>query len=492
MPVQELEREHFPTTSKIVIKKVIKSSGLTLTGSAAYETVINPDPGGINKPPSALENTIWFAEPSDRNLVPTESQKPEKIRVSSIYFNSSDHADYLNKVATTQEVFDRALGVKNEKRIHSYNPVFDRVNIDMAITPEQKVAAKERMRVDNETNLRERYHAATSVVKYILDENGIAYGENSIESADAIFARGALYRIRQGSPEAERELSTVIGGMKAKRKLADPNTPLHSKMVIISGTGVARGTAYADNFVDIYESDLDQSTGKRIIVMTRFASSLNYDDYKERVIRFNPDYFKRSDDPIDAYLLANPIFVDSSIDSRFSRELFTEEFSYQKEVMKEEDFQEIMKVCLPFILNYIEVVCSETFNSKGVAIAFNAVLNKADLIKRQIVNGGKNILQRAIDFGAKAANTFKSLKEEANWLGRQVVEKVRVGCGLSGGFSVGSVANGIKNLVSGTVSRMSGIFGGEIGKKGRACTACKKVNYCTEECYDCGGKLEAT
>lgn len=421
----------------------------------------------------------------DRISPPQEPQEPVRI----------DHTKHLDQVSVTRQAFNAELGIPGGKRILSCDPVFDIVNMRLAVTPEQRAAVIENIKVDEEKNLRERYHAAVSVVKYILDENGVAYGENCSEPADWSFRRGALERVRQGSG-SEREFGTVEGGIKAKKKLADPATPLHSKMVVISGPD--KDSVYTDNFVDIYESDLDPLTGKKIIVMTRFAAALSYDEYKSRAIHLKPDYLNGATGSIDAYFLSNPIFFDSGIDTRNPHELFKGEFAYQKEAIGEKDFQEIYQVCLPFILNYIDVLCSGTFNPTEIAVAFNAILNKGDAIRKEIINKGKKVLNSIHHIKETVVNTFKSVKEEAAHLGRQMVEEIMAGCGLSGGFSIGSSSGGILatvgSLISKGISAIRGLFGkdkdycihcgacGEeikcVVRKGESCPKCNAVRRC--------------
>lgn len=409
--------------------------------------------------------------PEDHILPPTEVQESSKSIVQ-----------HLGMVETCQKEFDLALGSPRKAgEMLAYNPVFDRVNFELATTEEEMRVVKMDMIRELETNLRERYHSPLSVVKYLLDGNGLAFSEDDqSEPVDVKFQRGALYRIQHGSDEPERELQTVKAGTEAKNKLADPKTALYSKVVVVSPPSGVAGTAYKDNFVDIYEADLDPGTGKRIIWMYRFASSLDSGEYKEAIGR------------LEGSGCLEPIFIDAEADKRDVYELFNQEFRGQKDTIKEEDFQEILKRSLAIRQNYIEVVCGKVFNPREIALAFNAVLNKADAIRREIISRGKRVLSSFRDLGRNVINSFKNIKEEVIWLGRQVVERVMAGCGLSGGFSIGGGLSRIGNLisfVSGMFNSLGGFFGGETGKKGKTCINCSEVNYCTRECYKCGGML---
>lgn len=428
------------------------------------DVLIAPDLGGRRKPVSLLDNTIIIAKPADRNLPPPEPHKP-----------------HLERVDKVQERWDLSLGIRSEGRILSYNPVLDRANLERlaeeGATADQIAAFKIDLVREMATNLRERYHVARSIVRYVLDDQGNAYSENNFanEPVDVVFQRGALYRIAQGSPEPQRELSTVEGAVKAKRELAKEETPLHSKRIVVSPPGIN----YKDNFVDIYETGLDPQTGRRIITMIRFASSLSNNEYRGKLIRLKPDYFDGFEGSFDAWCLQNPLEGDQ----RQSHIIFNEEFRGQQQAMGEDDMQTILKACSPLVDYYKEVVCGKIFNPQELAKAFNAVLNKADAIKEWLINKGKNILSATVNFVKNASRVFRSVQEEADWFGMRAVKEIAAGCGLSGGFSTG----GIKSFISGVIRGTGGLLGfGESDSMGSlyfSCPACGAINKRPREGY---------
>lgn len=440
-----------------------------------YDVLIQPDPGGRPEHISLLDNTIVIAKPADRNLPSPEPQV--------IVFNTGSQK-HLERVDRVQKRWNLSLETKSDGRILSYNPVLDRANFERLVeegaTADQIEAFKIDLVREMETNLRERYHAARSVVRYVLDDQGNAYSENNFanEPVDVIFQRGALYRIARGSPEPERELSAVEGAIRAKKELASEGTQLHSKRIVVSPPGIK----YKDNFVDIYEASLDPQTGRRIITMTRFASSLSNDEYRERLISLKPDYFDGFEGSFDAWCLQNPLEGDQ----RSSHVIFNEEFRKQQQATSEDDMQSILKACSSLIDYYQEVVCGKIFNPEELAKAFNAVLNKADAIKEWIINRGKNILSATVNFVKSVGRIFRSTQEEVEWFGKQIVKEIAAGCGLSGGFSIGGIKSFISGVIGGIVSFASG---GEAGKRGKSCSSCGEVNYCTETCYKCDGML---
>lgn len=448
------------------------------------------DSGDSCLPKNNLHETIVVYRSSGRNLPPVEPHKPARGPVSTLVFN--DHGTYLKKVAAREADFYSGFGVKKPEKILAYNPIFDLVNIEMAETAEERFLTRLRILKDQQTNLRERYHAAVSIIKYVLDDEGIAYGENLQVPADVIFERGALARIRQGS-DPVRELATVEGGIKAKKKLAQKSTPLGSKMIVISGPGTGSNSPYTDNFVDIYESQIDAFTGKKVIMMTRFASSLSYQEYRTATDSLQAGYSDKENGPIDSYFLANPIFIDGENEPRNSVELFREHFASQKEAIGEEAMQEILSSAMPFILNYTEIVSSQASKAEDVAKAFNAVLNYADYIRKRIANKAKGVFKTIQNAFGKAAETIKDVKKAAEFWGRKAVKRVMGGCGSSEGISLGGV-NSIINSVSLAISSISGSFfkdkdycircgacGEEIRcvvRKGEACPKCQAVRRC--------------
>lgn len=406
---------------------------------------------------------------ADRNLPVAEPQKP-----------------HLERVGRVQERWDLSLGTRSDGRILSYNPVLDRANFERLVeegaTEDQIKNFKIDLVREMETNLRERHHAAQSIVRYVLDDQDIAYSENNFanEPVDVMFQRGALYRIAQGSPEPKRELSAVEGAMKAKRDIAKEEIPLYPKRMVISPPG----KSYRDNFVDIYEASLDPQTGRRIIIMTRFASSLSNDEYRERLIRLQPDYFEGFEGSFDEWCLQNPLAGDQ----RPPHVLFNEEFRGQQQAIGEDDMSSILTECASLINSYSEAVCGRIFNSQEIAKSFNAVLNKADAVKGWLINKGKNVLDIAVSFVKHIGRDFRNAYEEVDWFGMQQVREFLDACGWSGGFSIGV---SLGKLFSNVINSIAGFLGGSSKDKDYCirCGACGEVIKCVvrrgQKCPKC-------
>ena len=92
-------------------------------------------------------------------------------------------------------------------------------------------------------------------------------------------------------------------------------------------------------------------------------------------------------------------------------------------------------LCGMYNQNIIRVVQEflEKNNPERVKLAFNAAINKFDQIRKGVVDFVGNIATKGLNLIKDTAKTFR---DEVEYLGRQMVEKLMVGCGLSGGFSL--------------------------------------------------------
>ena len=142
-------------------------------------------------------------------------------------------------------------------------------------------------------------------------------------------------------------------------------------------------------------------------------------------------------------------------------------------MIKEDDLQEILKRTFSVRQNYIDIISGRTFEPQEVAESFNAVVNKADAIKREIISRGRKIFGGVLNFATKAAGLFENIKEEVRWWGRQAVERVMGGCGMSGGFSIGSQS--ILGSVLGVGRSIANILG--IGGMEHKWFVCPKCGY---------------
>ncbi|MBI2018228.1 hypothetical protein HYS96_00840 [Candidatus Daviesbacteria bacterium] len=442
---------------------------LTPPNLKQLDILIQPDVGGRREQVSPFNNTIVIARPIERILPPTGVSNTQKL----------DTEEYLARVARLQNQFDGSLETKARGPVRNYNPVLERAMFETLQTEEERKQFKLHEIKQIETALRERYHVATSIVIYDIDDDGKLRSRDLPNQAfEDVLTVGIEYYRQMGSHDVPRIEQEKVGIVKIQKAFADPNAPVDLKVEVISGPGLVEGTIFTDNFLDRYELLEDPFTRRRIVQMTRFASDLSYEQAEEMITASRPDYFNGRVGSKDQWLLANPIFESSG-----------EILIQRKNALKEEGFQKIAQGSSDLIHCLVDRICGSVFAPEQVKVALNAVLNGADYIWEGLVGIKDKVVSMTSKIVNKIMPIFKTLEEKVNWLGYQAVRVVAGGCGLSAGFSVGGIASKIGNLISGIVRSISSVFGGEAGKKGKSCISCGEVNYCTEKCYVCNGTL---
>lgn len=447
MPVETLERLTTPTPKKL-------------------EILIDPDPGGTYEGNFDINGTIIFARSSDRNLVPPESQEPEK---------------------TTPLDFEKDLrGINRVKRflkdggVEMPEGVILNYNIALALWgfQEARLAGKVEEFKKQETQqvekaLRERYNSTQSTLVYIIDEN--LRLRNDIYPKEPFakgMQRGVLYLRQQGSPDSEREEKELEGFLKIEEIMVNPETALHTKMMVISPPSKLKGSIYTNNFVDFYELVRDEQTGKRVVRMTRFATSATY-----------------AEGATDTYFLSHPTTIDAT-DTRSIHEIFGTMFSRGKGTAEEKDMQIVLSKSVERIRFYINALCNPVATAENIAVAFNAIPNGADLLRKGL-KAAKEAVVKGVARVFNSLPVFSNIREEVEWLGRLPVEQIAAACGMSAGFSVRGLLRGIGNFISNisrifsggyssvTISTENGDY--HIG----SCVVCKRGNVLVGGCDIC-------
>lgn len=419
--------------------------------------------------------------PEDRFSLSTGAQEVKKE-------SHIDPEKYLATVARLQSHFDRSLGIR-VGTIRNYNPVLARAMFKQLQTEEERAQFKQYEIKQIETALRERYHAALSVVIYDIDESGKLRSRDLPNQAfEDVLTVGIEYYKQLGSPDVERMQQERAGILKIQEVFVDPNASANLKAEVVSGPGLVENTIFTDNFLDRYEFLEEPLTRRRIVQMTRFASAATYEQYEERITSSRPDYFEGAVEPKDQRLLANPIFENSD-------EIFNKIFIKRKKALKEKDFQKIVQESSNRMRYLVDTICESIFDPQKVAIALNAVLNGADYIWERIAGIKERILGEVSKVANKIMPIFKTIAEEVNWLGHQAVRAVAAECGLSCGFSIGGVFSKIASFISGAVRGIGTILGfGESDQYGSLefdCPGCHQTNrrpkgQLIPNCQHCG------
>lgn len=434
-----------------------------------YEVLTNPDLGGRTNSTSPIEDTVVLATSQQET-----TEKPSE-------YNAQNHLAEVNRI---QVIFDRIFGRSLE--ISNYNPVLEIAKYNTLQTEEERQQFSDYENKQIATALRERYQSATSVVYYEIDDNNkLRSRDLPTQPFEEILKNGIEYYQTLNSSDVSRMEKEREGLLQLQPVLTNPETPQGTKMTVISGPSSVEGTIFKENFLDVYEVCEDPVSKKRLIKMTRFASDKNYEQYKKEVSGLLEDYFDQQEGPIDEWFLSHP--------------LVTNEITAQnKSALKEEHIQQILTEGEHRITHLITTICENVIDPEKVAIALNAVLNGADRAWQSL----KSIQGKITGFISKAREQtspiFRSITEEINWLGHQVVRAVRAGCGLSGGFSIGkSFGLSIKSIFSGSTSESYGISGSSISESDQygslefPCPQCNRTNRrpkggFVKSCQHCG------
>lgn len=314
-----------------------------------------------------------------------------------------------------------------------------------------------------ETILGERFHTGLSTYTSSI-RNGIIYADGMDEPMLDVLERGRLFRENHGSKDVSREEAEVVGFTKIQDILGDPEIPAGTMMLSISPQG-GRGSIYMHNFYDIFLKRIDEE-GNPFVEVNRYSSALSKQESLERVQEISPGY--GSDEVVDdVYFLANPVMINAGNKKLKTSEDVHKLLHEEHSTMSEEEYREMLKICMPAILSYIEIMCDKPFDTEEHKLAFNAILNIADKVAdilKEGINNTDDIFRR---MGIVAWSQRVLGKEELFVLGTLPVRGVDTGCGFSGGFDLGlgMYAAGLPFSV--------GYFGAEIKKS----------------CSECGGDL---
>lgn len=295
----------------------------------------------------------------------------------------------LTEIEALQIQFENALGLTHDpsELLHrSYNVVIDRWHIEKLRSGGRgEVFYINEIRRNWEKNLRERLKASESVIKYSIIGNKLFSEDFPDEPFTKVLERGIEYRIRNGTPEPEREgwLGERAGFEKIKSKLADIKTKRGTKMTSLSPHGIADGTAYEGDFIDEFELVYD---GIDVYVkLTRTSVDLNYEGYKKVALELDPHFFDEYDGrPLDAWYLSHP--VEGAISE------------LKKKGMLNERFEKVWNNPLlqALIDEYVREISAYQVDWHRVRLVFNAIVNQADKKETPISNVTRAMIEQAI------------------------------------------------------------------------------------------------
>lgn len=432
-----------------------------LTSSLKHYEVLNqPNPGGWIDQDEQVTN--YQIETFPRISAPVESQELRK----------TPPLDFVKDLRGIERInrFFQDGGVIMSEGISNYDLRSAKWAAGEARLAGQVGEFKEYETEQVEKALGERYNVAKDTVTYLIDEYfRFRNDKRADEPAATKIARGNVYLKQKGSPDTEREQKELEGFLKVEALLADPLTPLHTKTMVISPPSALKGSIYKMNYVDFYELVKDEQTGKRVVRMTRFATDATY-----------------GEGVTDAYFLSHPTTIDAT-DARSVHEIFMVMFGSGKNTVKEKDMQAILSKSEERIRFYINALCDPAATAESIAVAFNAVLNGADLLWEGLKTA-KEVVVKGIAGVFNSLSVFRSIKEEVDWLGRLPVEQIAAACGMSAGFSVRglrSIGNFISNISRIFSGRFSSVSIEGVDYQLGSCVVCKKGNVLVGGCDIC-------
>jgi hypothetical protein len=261
----------------------------------------------------------------------------------------------------------------------SYNILFDRMQFEGLIeyaSQEELDAFLQEVRMNLETNLRERFHVVENSGRYIIRDGDIYSELFPKEPMGRVFLRGASVREMKGSKEWQREgIHGELGGwIIIHNTFVELDPPIGTQIVSFSPPGELPETAYRGRFIDLFT--LKQDKQGKYIERKRLAVNYTKEEYKKKALELQPDFFDdyaQSGLPLDAWFLSHPITTEKDISNllKLGQGMSNEQF---KRLFSDQILQQ-------FVNNYITVLCKESMDWKDAEVAFNAILTRADEIQ---------------------------------------------------------------------------------------------------------------
>src|SRR3989344_694070 len=211
----------------------------------------------------------------------------------------------------------------------SYDVEFDLQNPNPAL-----------IRKNLEADLGERFNIEISQVEYIFDGPFLKSTQTDEPFIETI-KRGIQNRQNYaGSHDRRRELAEFENFNKVQTYFWEDDNP-DTCVITIAARG-SKGSCYQHNFFDVYEQTTD---GK--IPMTRYASQMSIDQFKNAAKQIGPD-FDSEPQVDDVYFLRNPI------KTKLSKNQLLDIFHPDHDALKVKDNRALVSACQLLIEGYIK------------------------------------------------------------------------------------------------------------------------------------------
>lgn len=330
---------------------------------------------------------------------------------------------------------------------------FERILETPNLDPEQKEnliqAFKEETDVQLDTSLKERYCSEQNTTTFVIQDHKLRSALLPNEDFEDVMLRGLIKARESNSKELVREEKEVEGFLNLQQIVCDENTPIGTRIISCSPPSANKDTPYTKRFVDIWEVKQDEQ-GKRFAEVTRFTTVLDYEGYRQALVKLDPNYFDEEDEnsQFDAYVLSHHVLLPPDEQIGTAEELYEAFFERDYQASKDSLLQEVLQFSRSYKSVVIERLCQPVANWIEIAESFNALVNVSDYFLEKKEKA--DYQTECIYFASSDLNP--SSWEIAYW-GRQQVETRAAGCGASSGFKIKSGFDNISEAFTNSVAK---------------------------------------
>ena len=328
------------------------------------------------------------------------------------YQMKNEKGGFFTETASTRKVVQYELDFDRQKARELRERIYEAPDVYQS----ERAQFEGYMKMQLLTALGERFNRGISEYSYFL-KDGKLRGEHSDEPFEDILIRGRDYRKENGNAlDHPREAAEVEGFQRMQEIMADDTTPVGEVVISVSPPG-REGSIYKHNFYDMFQKADDGS-----VKAVRFSSALTPIETIERLFEIAP-HTSYPDTITDTALLAHPIRLGKDL----SMEKVHKLLHRYHEVLSEDDFAEMKRVCDVLMTSFIASLIDNPEDTHSHALRFNAVLNGADEVADLL-----KLKREGVIFEDKKAYD----NEDIYSLGMRAVRSVDTGCGLSGGVGL--------------------------------------------------------
>ena len=378
--------------------------------------------------------------------------------------------------------FCAALGLSidfSDLHERSYHPVTDRWHIESFRKSgdiQGLLQFGNEMLANMRTNLMERFLVTESTGRMFIRDEQIYSEDLPTEPFATVISRGYEYRranaLKERDPEKraaaekdfdrEGELGELAGFAYIEHAML--TCDIGTTVMSFSPPSQAEGSPYKYRFVDFFT--VRKENGERYVERSRVAVNWTNSDYANHAREIKPDFFNGFDNrSMDAWFLSHPQIVTPDMEAKVS--------GFKDNGMDISDFNALFNdpMLERLLEHYVSEISAQSVNWENVALAFNAILNHADELKRILIAGRMGQGRR---YGVDYQIDDSSFRAYVDLVGRQAVATVAGGgCPPNKGLNLGG-----KGFLGNSVFSLNSVSQFGLGLDG------EEHGF---NCPDCGG-----